>query len=254
MEDKLRKDVEAVVTKIFSEKEDAEIRKQTEDALSKAANTIEELTTALEDKNTSLEEVEAKFSDSEEKVENLQTELEAAQTKIEETTNKLKETEIALENLRKDRVAELRIVELEEAGVISDKETQSTKVREMSDEEFASYKSELVSIRESVITELSKKTSDDKGVDAAEKAAAEKAAAEKAAAEKEAAEKAAAEKADADDKSDDDGTPSPANINPNNAVSAALNLEVFPSDDMVTKYQAMGKAMASLFNKEEKND
>ena len=48
-----------------------------------------------------------------------------------------------------------RMAELEEAGVArKDKEAQTTKVREMSDEDFTSYKEELISIREAVLTEL----------------------------------------------------------------------------------------------------
>ena len=156
MDEKLRKDVEAVVAAIFSEQEEAEIRKQTEEALGKSATTIEELTVALEAKNSEFEELEAKLSESEDKAKDLTTELEAAQEKIEEATKKSDEAEGALEEIRKDRATELRMKELEEAGVMSDEEAQSGKVREMSDEDFASYRDELVSIREAVIAELSK--------------------------------------------------------------------------------------------------
>ena len=156
MDEKLRKDVEAVVATIFSEQEEAEIRKQTEEALGKSATTIEELTVTLEAKNSEFEELEAKLSESEDKAKDLTTELEAAQEKIEEATKKSDEAEGALEEIRKDRATELRMKELEEAGVVSDEEAQSGKVREMSDEDFASYRDELVSIRKAVIAELAK--------------------------------------------------------------------------------------------------
>ncbi len=246
MDEKLRKDVEAVVAKIFSEQEEAEIRKQTEKALNKSATTIEELTSALEAKNSEFEELEAKFSESEDKANSLQTELEAAQDKIEEANKKSTEAENALEEIKKDRATELRVKELEQAGVVSDKEAQSTKVREMSDEDFTSYKDELVSIREAVIAELSKagETEEEKAArEKQEQEDADAAAAEEAAAADAAAAAAAAEK---------DGTQTPpANIDPGSAISAALNLEIFPSKDMVTKYQEMGTAMAKMYEKEE---
>jgi len=235
MEEKLRKDVEAVVAKIFSEKEEVEIRRQTEEALGKSANTIEELTAALEVKNSEFEDLEVKLSDSEDRATNLQKELEAAQEEVKEANRKLEESEGTLSDLIKDRATELRVKELEEAGVISDKEAQSGKVRDMSDEEFASYKTELVSIREAVIAELSKKV--DPPAKTEEELAAEAKAEEDARIEAEAKAKAEAD--------DIDGTP-PANIDPGQAISASLNLEIFPPKDMVTKYGEMGQAMAKL--------
>ncbi len=139
--------------------------------------------------------------------------------------------------------------ELEKAGVVSDEEAQSTKVREMSDEDFTSYKGELVSIRKAVIAELSKagdgETEEEKAArEKQEQKDADKAAADKAAADKAAAEAAAAEEG---------GTQTPpANIDPGTAISAALNLEIFPPKEMSEKYDEMGKAMAKLF--EEKTD
>ena len=246
MDEKLRKDVEAVVAAIFSEQEEAEIRKQTEEALGKSATTIEELTTALEAKNSEFDELEVKLSESEDKAKDLTTELEAAQEKIEEATKKSDEAEGALEEIKKDRATELRMKELEEAGVVSDEETQSSKVREMSDEDFASYKGELVSIREAVIAELSKA-----GETEEEKAAREKQ--EQEDADKAAAEAAAAEAAAAEEGGEEGTETPPANIDPGTAISAALNLEIFPTKDMKEKYGEMGKAMAKLFD-EEKND
>lgn len=245
MDEKLRKSVEAVVAKIFSEQEEADIRKQTEKALGKSATTIEELTTALEAKNSEFEELEVKLSESEDKAKDLTTGLEAAQEKIDEATKKSNEAEGALEEIKKDRAVEIRMKELEEAGVVSDNEAQSTKVKEMSDEDFTSYKDELVSVRKAVIAELSKSKKETEE----EKAKREKQ--EKATADKAAADKAAAEAAAAAAEEGGTQTP-PANIDPGTAISAALNLEIFPPKDMVEKYDEMGKAMAKLL--EEKTD
>lgn len=248
MDEKLRKDVEAVVAKIFSEQEEADIRKQTEKALGKSATTIEELTTALEAKNSEFEELEVKLSESEGKAKDLTTELEAAQEKIDDATKKSDDAEGALEEIKKDRAVETRVKELEEAGVISDNEAQSTKVREMSDEDFTSYKDELVSVRKAVIAELSKSKKETKE-EKAEREKQEKAATDKAAADKAAIEAAAAAAAEGGE----EGTQTPpAQIDPGTAISAALNLEIFPPKDMVEKYNEMGTAMAKLF--EEKTD
>lgn len=243
MDEKLRKDVEAVVAKIFSEQEEADIRKQTEKALGKSATTIEELTTALEAKNSEFEELEVKLSESEDKAKDLTTELEAAQEKIDDATKKSDEAEGALEEIKKDRATELRMKELEKAGVVSDKEAQSGKVREMSDEDFASYRDELVSVRKAVIAELSKAADQETDEEKAAREKQEQKEADEAAAEAAAAEAAAAE----------EGTQTPpAQIDPGTAISAALNLEIFPPKEMSEKYSEMGKAMAKLF--EEKTD
>jgi len=245
MDEKLKQDVEAVVAKIFSEKEEAEIRRQTESALSEAATTIDELTNSLEASTVEVTDKAEKLSEAEAKIQTLESELEAARAETEEAKQKAVESESALEEIKKDRATELRVAELKKAGVISDKETQSSKVREMSDEEFASYKNELVSIREAVIAELSKSKP------AAEEEAEEK---EEEKAEEEEEEKAEEEeeKGEEEEKADEGKEVPPAKIDPGQAISAALNFEIFPSDDMTKKYQDMGKSMANLMIK--KND
>ena len=246
MEDKLRKDVEAVVAKIFSEKEEADIRKQTEEALSKSAATIEELTDTLEARNIEFEELETKLSETESKVTDSESDLEAARGEIEDLTQKLEESKNTLEEMKKDRAAELRMKELTEAGVVSDTEAQSLKVREMSDEDFTSYKDELVSIREAVIAELSKNKKEEVETEDADAKDPKKEEVE----EKEESED--NEEAEQEEASDDtsDEEIAPANIDPSKAISAALNMEIFPSKDMVNKYREMGKAMADSFVKD----
>ena len=230
MDEKLKNDVEAVVAEIFSEKEEAEIRRQTEEALNKAAVTIDELTTALEASNTEVSESAEKLSEADKTIRDLETELEAARTEITEANTKAEESESTLEEMKKDRATELRVAELEESGVISDKEAQSSKVREMSDEEFASYKKELVYIREAVIAELSKSKEE----------------------EEEETETAEEEEEETETAEEEEETP-PVKVDPGQAVSAALNFEIFPSDDMKSNYQEMGKAMANLMV-DKKND
>jgi colicin import membrane protein len=256
----LKVQVAKVVEDLFNAKEEAEIRQRTEAELQKAATSISDLTTALEDKNSELAEVTNKLSENETAMQELTSELEAAKSELEQANEKISETEKTLEDMRKDRASELRMAELEDAGVArSDRESQEAKVREMTDEDFASYKDELVSVRNAVVEELEKARQQAEADAQAEKDAAEEAA--KAARDAAAAEAAnAAEEAEdnADDsenasdnnEADDEGVP-PAQVNPGNATMASLNLESVPSDDVMAKYRKMGEAMAKSWTKKD---
>lgn len=272
--------VATVVESLFNEKEEAEIRKRTEDELRKAAASISDLTIALESKNSEVAEYEVKLSETEVRITELTSELEAAKKELEIANTNLAETVATLENLNKDRAAEQRMAELESAGVIrSDRDSQMSKVREMTEEDFASYKDELVSIRQAVVAELEKarnKAEDDAKAeeDAAKKAADEEEAKKKAADEememdpktgkpkmdpktgkpmmkkKCAAQEEASEEEGKEESSETDGEKTaPAQISMGDVAKASLNLEYLPNKDIVAKYQAMGKAMADKWKK-----
>jgi predicted transcriptional regulator len=78
MDEKLTQEIKAMVDSFFSEKEEAEVRRKTEEALQKSADTISELTAALEDKSSESEELAAKVAELETQIAELQTGLEAA--------------------------------------------------------------------------------------------------------------------------------------------------------------------------------
>ena len=234
--DQLKKDIEAVVAEIFSQKEEADKKVRTEEALQKAASTIDELTTALESKNTQDEEAAAKIVEFESKIKDLETQLEAAKKEIETSNTKLAESEKAVQEIQKDRASEVRMADLTSAGVaLSDKQAQTVKVREMNDEEFAAYKSELVSLRKSVEAELAK---------AAETEEVEEKEVEEVADEKEEKEEVAEEKEEV-------VTP-PAEVGSKKAAAAALNLEVKNNDDILTKYAELGNALAKRMTEKRK--
>jgi chromosome segregation ATPase len=242
MEDKFKKDVEVLIKAIFSEKEEAAMKQKTEEALQTSANTIDELATALEEKSADLLVKEETVATLTKTVDDLKSELEAAKLETSTVADKLAGVEAELEKMHKDKATEIRMSELEVAGIVrKDKEGQAAKVREMSDEEFASYRDELVSIREAVLAEM----------EAAKKEADEKAAV--AAAEAKVKEEAATKAAAAADSSSNQaiGDTPPANIDPTKAVSAALNMEMAPSDDVKNKYNKLGQAMADMFKKSE---
>lgn len=269
--DEMKVQVAALVADLFDEKEEAEIRKRTEAELEKAASAISNLTTALEEKNTEAAEMEEKLTASDTRVKELESELEAAKKELEEASAKLGEKEKILEDMKKDRAAETRMAALEDAGVArSDRESQMIKVREMSDEDFASYKDELVSIREAVVAELEKAREDKAKADAKE--AVEAKDAEDVAAKKEEKmeedeededkkkmpfvkkdkkEKCAEEKEEATETTEvaEDASKkvAPAQITPGQAAMASLNMEYLPSEDLKKKYAKLGEAMALRF-------
>ena len=254
----LRKDIETIVANIFSEKEEKDMRKRTEDALQEAATTIEELTASLEEKNTESEDLASKILEHEEKATNLETELEAAKQEVESFKTQLEEAENALEEIKKDRAADVRMAELEEAGIARKEEearaNQIAKVREMSDEEYAAYRDELTAVRQAVLDEIAAASEENKEttevVEEKEEGSEEEVEEEEEVASEEEAvneENSGEEEASEEDEGEDD-TP-PVNIDPNKAVSAALNLDTKLSEDILSKYAALGKAMAEQLKK-----
>ena len=248
MNEELKKDVVAMVAEIFSQKEEAEQRAETEKALQKSADTIAKLTDALEDTNAEGETVASQVTDLEAKIVELTSELEAAKTGAEETATKLADSENMITDMKKDKAAELRMVELVEAGVaLSDKDAQTAKIRKMEDEEFGSYKEELVSLRSAVEAELAKPASEET---ASEEETQEEVAEETAETEEGATGEETEEEASEETEEETAEETPPANIDPGQALAAAMNLEVQPSDNVLAKYAKLGNAMAERMNKE----
>lgn len=221
MEDKLRKEVEDVVTAIFASKEKETIRQKTEDALQASADTIEDLTAQVTAGVEAVEAKDAEVAELKTQIETAATEAAAAVEANEVATKELTEAKEAVEaelekvslelsTMKKEITADKRMAELETAGVVREEaDVQRAKVMDMSDEEFASYQEELVSIKAQVVESLKVKE----------------------------------EAADVDADDADDATP-PANVDPEQTAQAALNLESQPSQDLVKKYSALGQAMA----------
>jgi len=146
--------VKAEVEKQLSSREEAEARREAEEALKEARETFETLKASLEAKDAKIKEYEKVLADldldptvaevaANEKI----VELEAA---VNTEKHRADIAEAALETLAREEDAATRMDELEEAGVALEDEAaeaQYAKIREMSDEEFASYKSELVALK-----------------------------------------------------------------------------------------------------------
>jgi colicin import membrane protein len=248
MSEKLTQDVQAIIDGIFKQKEEIAMRRETEIALNKSAEKINELAASLEAKESEFsklgdkaEELESTVADLSDKISELETEksdlgkeksdLEATfEATKEELTKRADIAEEEVGNIKKDQIAQVRFEELKEDGVSAADEKaiedQISKIREMEDEVFKAYKAERVELRKSIVAELEASSDDDP--DAATKLEAE--------------EKAAAAKLKAEEEAAAAGSERP--IEPMRAVAAALNLETLPSEDMVSKYKELGKAMA----------
>lgn len=244
----LRKDIETIVANIFSEKEEKDMRKRTEDALREAATAIEELTTSLEEKNTESEDLASKILEHEEKASDLETELEAAKQEVESFKEQLEEAKNALEEIKKDRAADIRMAELGETGIARKEEeahaNQVAKVREMSDEEYAAYRDELKAVRQAILDEIAAASEKEEGSEKVEEKQEEITGEEEAVGEENAGE----EEANEEKEGEEEGTP-PVNIDPNKAVSAALNLDTQLSKDILSKYAELGKVMGEQLKK-----
>lgn len=239
--DEIRTQIRSIVDDLFSEKEESAIRKKTEATLEKSAKTISDLTSTLEDKTTECAEFESKLSDSDTEVQGLKKELEAARENLETSKTLLEDKTKELEDMEKAKVADERMTELEVAKVArSNKELQLAKIKEMSTEDFTSYKDELVEVRKAVEVELEK---------AKQVTAAEAEAKAKEEAEAKAKADAKSEEGTEEDKAGKEEV-APVLVDPVQAAKAALNMEHLPTNDIVAKYAKMGEAMAKAFKKD----
>ena len=243
MSDQLITDVKDIVDDIFKTKEESEMKRETEKALQTSANMINELSQSLEARDATLEEKEAEIlnlnesiSDFETKVTELkdektafESEKEAFETEKADLTTRAEEAEGKIEGMEKDLLADTRLNELKEVGVAATSEKaiedQTSKIREMSVEDFSSYKDELVAIREAIIAELdAKKGEDDDTTNAGD------------------GEDNGEEGSEEDD--DDAASADDTSIDPAKAAFAALNMELVPGKDVMAKYLELGSQMA----------
>jgi DNA repair exonuclease SbcCD ATPase subunit len=264
MEDKLTQEVAQIIERILAGKDEEEKRARTEQALRESASTIESLTSKLESANDKIEELNDQIKTAGEAQEELDStkveEAEAAEKAAKEAADKIAELEAQLQekaeeldNIKKDALATARMDELTTAGVArEDVDAQTAKVKEMSDEEFAAYKEELESVRASVLAELKKNTPQEtveekkarEDAEAKAKADAEAAGAEENAGEENAGEENASEE-------DDEGVTPPPEVDPAMAAYAHLNSEIYPSEDMQSQYNDLGKALAEAVTKKD---
>lgn len=147
--------VQAEVERILSSKEEAQARIEAEAALKEAKETFESLKASLEAKDAKIKEYEEALAilDNSETTEAevaANEKIVALEAELAEWKHKAEVAQAALDTLAREETAAGRMSELTEAGVALDdeaSEVQYAKVRDMSDEAFASYKSELVALK-----------------------------------------------------------------------------------------------------------
>lgn len=235
-QDKFAGGVREAVREALAEKEEAERLSKVEDLLNTAEATINGLTDTISQKDEELASVADQRDSLKTLVEELQTkatELDEKLAQAEEEKRVIEErasvAEQELASLEANRRLAARVSELEEVKVLkSDEEkrvVQTARIRDLSDEEFASYKEELVELRSDLEEELRKE---------------------------------AAEATDVGDDTDgavaaaggDVVEVAPADLGNKETASAAaaalLNIEV-PSEDITSKFQAFANQMAKQF-------
>jgi len=153
--DEFNATVQAEVERLLSSREEAQAREEAESALKEAKETFETLRASLEARDAKITEYEDTFAalesadptDGEVAANGRIVELE---TELEEWKQRASVAQAALDTLAREETAASRMAELAESGVSLDEEAaeaQYAKVRDMSDEDFASYKSELVALK-----------------------------------------------------------------------------------------------------------
>ena len=248
-EKQLRDAVQAIVAGIFSEKEEADRQRMTEEAITKSTSTINDLTKALAEQKDLFTDLEVKYNDAlasieekeaamvtsedegkkvaeelaaakeeltstKEAFEKVKSDFEALTASNEEVVKELDGLKATMAEIEAAKVAEERYTVLESDGVAyKDKDKQIAKIKGMSEEDFASYKEELLAIKEAI--------SDNKGTAAGSD----------------------------DDK--DDNKVALANVAKGSASTTAVSPELKVKDDIMVKYQKLGEAMAAAMKKDE---
>jgi hypothetical protein len=167
--------VQARVEAALSSREDAEARAEAEEALNEAKETFEALKASLEAKDAKLAEYEEALAnldvstptEAEVAANETLVELEAA---LQEANDRASVAQAALDTIAREETAASRMAELEEAGVTLDEESaeaQYAKIREMSDGEFQSYKSELSALKAKFDVADTEESEEDKVLDLA---------------------------------------------------------------------------------------
>lgn len=156
--------IRSAIKDVLAEREEASRLDKVEDLLSTAESTINELTDTITKKEEALvvassdnDSLRAQVEELKLKAEELETKLSDADKKSEELEGRATAAEKELANIEAGRRLESRMTELEEAKVSKSgekREAQTVRVRDLSDEEFAAYKQELVDIRSDVEAEL----------------------------------------------------------------------------------------------------
>ena len=166
---KIKEAVEKLVQDILAGEASASASSKLEEILSESSVTIKELKNAIVDLEKAAVDNTAAVEDLEKVKTELETEVTALKEQVKELDKEKTEfeeratkAEDVLANMEKDQAADSRMAELVEVKVVRvDKEAASAQrlyVRDMSDEEFASYKDERVALRKELLDVIAQET------------------------------------------------------------------------------------------------
>lgn len=173
--DKIREEVSKVIEELLEKYAAAGVEKDVEDALNTAKDTIAELTNKVSEYQKKAEDDASAMEELENSKSTLEAELAVKKEEINTLTEKngslserVETAEKTLKDMELDKLADDRLAELEAAAVLRSgdaRDKQREVVRTQSDEEFASYKDELVAFKNEIIASLDKGEESNKGED-----------------------------------------------------------------------------------------
>lgn len=154
---KIKADANSKVAEVLAQKDQAQMQaKLTElfnDVLIELAEAKSDKDKSVEDNTRLSEDLEVLKSErdelAKEKAE-LEAKAEELQKKLDDADKKITDLEGSIQSMKQEAALQARVTELEEAGLISGGKVgdkQRTRIKSMSDEEFAEYKSELLELK-----------------------------------------------------------------------------------------------------------
>lgn len=166
--DTIKKQVRDEVEDFLDSKEksiaDENFRKDVEDKIETATSTIndlnEQLAKTLEDlsdKAKAVEDLESQNQSLTASLEEKDQKISALEKDVLDITARAEKAELEMDTFRKEKVLEERVSKLDELRILRSGdalEKQKASVREMSEEEFASYTEDLVALREDLVKEI----------------------------------------------------------------------------------------------------
>lgn len=162
--EKFEGDIKKIVENILEKQATAGIEKDVKDALKEAETTIKNLRDKVVEVNArvtedaaAIETLKTEKTELETAAELKATELEKFAEEIKVLTERAENAEKVINDLETDKLEVARMAELESAKVVRSGEArdkQALVVRAMTDEEFSSYKEELVSLRDELVASI----------------------------------------------------------------------------------------------------
>jgi chromosome segregation ATPase len=225
--------IKEIAREVLNEQEEVDRNAKMEELLEKATGTIQDLTETITGKEEELaslteqkEGLQSKVDELQTKVAELEEKLSSTQKEKEEVELKATAAESALADIEAAKKLDSRMAELEEAKVAKagdKREAQMSRVKEMSDDEFTSYKEELVELRAALETAIKEELAAKDAGDS----------------------EPAADPPDIDSARGDDKAKAAAD------AAALLNMEYASNGEVDDEYKKLGEAMAAQLRKDE---